>query len=155
MNLKKLYQELIADHSKSPRNFGDNKEYNLNRCGHNPFCGDQLHIFLKLNKKKIVENISFNGTGCSVAIASASILTEIAKQKKENDIKNIIGFFLNPLHDKICFSKKINLNKEERLKIKSLNNFKKYPLRIKCVNLSWDILGSILDIKASNYNAQK
>ncbi len=148
MNLKKLYQELITDHSKSPRNFDDNKEYNLNCRGHNPFCGDQLHIFLKLNKKKIVENIFFSGTGCSIAIASASILTEIVKEKKENDIKKITTLFLDELKDKIYFSKKINLNQEERLKIKSLNSIKKYPLRIKCVNLAWDILRSILDKKA-------
>ncbi len=118
MNLKKLYQELITDHSKSPRNFDDNKEYNLNCRGHNPFCGDQLHIFLKLNKKKIVENIFFSGTGCSIAIASASILTEIVKEKKENDIKNITTLFLDELLIKFTFQKKLISIKKNDLKLK-------------------------------------
>lgn len=147
MNLNKLYQELITDHSKNPKNFGINKSYNLDYRGHNPFCGDELHIYLNLNKNKIIENISFSGSGCSIAIASASILTEIVKLKKEKEIKNIISFFLNTSKDKIYFSKNLGLNEKEKLAIKTLNSIKKYPLRIKCINLAWDVLKLILDKK--------
>jgi nitrogen fixation NifU-like protein len=102
---------------------------------------------LNLNKNKIIENISFSGSGCSIAIASASILTEIVKLKKEKEIKNIISFFLNTPKDKIYFSKNLGLNKKEKLAIKTLNSIKKYPLRIKCINLAWDVLKLILDKK--------
>ena len=81
MDLKELYQEIILDHGKNPRNFGKCKEYNRNAKAHNPLCGDKIHIYLKLDKEKKVENLTFEGEGCAISLASASILTEIIKGK--------------------------------------------------------------------------
>ena len=84
MELKELYQEIILDHGKSPRNKGKCNQFNHEAKGHNPLCGDKVHIFLNLNAEKKVEDISFEGEGCAISMASASILTEIIK------VKNII-----------------------------------------------------------------
>ena len=79
MELKELYQEIILDHGKNPRNKGQCSDFNSDAKGHNPLCGDKVHIYLKLDHKKKVENISFEGEGCAISLASASILTEIKK----------------------------------------------------------------------------
>ena len=73
MDLKELYQDLILEHGKSPRNFGKCNGHNHEAKGHNPLCGDQVHVYLKLNEKKNVENLTFEGSGCAISIASTSI----------------------------------------------------------------------------------
>ena len=85
MELKELYQEIILDHGKNPRNKGICNQFNHDAKGHNPLCGDKIHIYLKLNKERKVEDISFEGEGCAISLASASILTEIIKNKEESN----------------------------------------------------------------------
>ena len=81
MELKELYQEIILDHGKNPRNKGKCDGYTNDAKAHNPLCGDKVHIFLKLNKEKEIEDLSFEGEGCAISLASASILTETVKGK--------------------------------------------------------------------------
>ena len=102
MDIKELYQEIILDHGKNPRNKNICKDFNKDAKGHNPLCGDKVHIFLKLNNEKKLEDISFEGEGCAISMASASIMTEIIKGKQFNiakiiqeDILNINGYGLN------------------------------------------------------------
>ena len=85
MNLKELYQEIILEHGKNPRNFGKTHEFNKDAKGHNPLCGDNVHVYLKLNGQKIVEDISFEGSGCAISMASASIMTDLIKGKNEHE----------------------------------------------------------------------
>ena len=75
MDLKELYQDIILDHGKSPRNFGKFKEYSHKGKGYNPLCGDQVEVYLKLNDKKKVEDLKFEGSGCAISIASSFIST--------------------------------------------------------------------------------
>ena len=89
MELRELYQEIILDHGKSPRNKGRCDQFNRDAKGHNPLCGDKVHIFLKLNKEMKVEDLSFEGEGCAISLASASILTETIKGKDLNVAKKI------------------------------------------------------------------
>ena len=79
MDIKELYKEIILDHGKNPRNFGKCNGYNADASGHNPLCGDKVHIYAKLDKEKKIEDLSFEGEGCAISLASASILTEIVK----------------------------------------------------------------------------
>ena len=95
MELKELYQEIILDHGKNPRNKGKCDGYTNDAKAHNPLCGDKVHIFLKLNDKKKVEDISFEGSGCAISMASASIMTDLVKGKDESDIKEIVNDFLD------------------------------------------------------------
>ena len=89
MNLKELYQEIILDHGKNPRNLKIIDNFNKDAKGHNPLCGDKVHIYLKLNDKKKIEDISFEGSGCAISMASASIMTDLFKGKNEKEVKEI------------------------------------------------------------------
>ena len=93
MDLKQLYQDIILEHGKSPRNFGKCEKYTHEAKGHNPLCGDQVHVYLKLNKEKKVESLSFEGEGCAISIASASIMTELVKGKHLEEAKDIVICF--------------------------------------------------------------
>ena len=109
MELKELYQEIILDHGKNPRNKGKCDKFNRDSKAYNPLCGDKVHIYLKLNKEKKVEDLSFEGEGCAISLASASILTDTIKGKDFNTAKKIIKEFLSMIKDKpsinidICF----------------------------------------------------
>ena len=77
MDLKQLYQDIILEHGKSPRNFGKCIGHNHEAKGYNPLCGDKVHVYLKLNEGKKLENVSFEGEGCAISLASASIMTDL------------------------------------------------------------------------------
>ena len=95
MELKELYQEIILDHGKNPRNFGKCKDFTSDAKGHNPLCGDKVHIYAQLDKNKKILDLSFEGEGCAISLASASILTDILKGKDFNLAKAITDNFLN------------------------------------------------------------
>ena len=95
MNIKELYQEIILDHGKNPRNLGKTENYNKDAKGHNPLCGDKVHIFLELDKNKKIKDISFEGSGCAISMASASILTDLIKSLSILLTKLIISPELN------------------------------------------------------------
>ena len=89
MNLKELYQEIILEHGKNPRNIGKTENFNKDAKGHNPLCGDSVHVFLKLDNKNKVEDISFEGSGCAISMASASIMTDLVKGKKKMKLEKL------------------------------------------------------------------
>ena len=91
MDLKELYKDIILEHGKSPRNFGKCEKHTHEAKGHNPLCGDQVQIYLKLNNKKKVENLTFEGSGCAISIASTSIMTELVKGKTINEAIKVIA----------------------------------------------------------------
>ena len=99
MNLKELYQEIILEHGKNPRNLGKTDDFNKDAKGNNPLCGDNVHVYLKLNGQKIVEDISFEGSGCAISMASASIMTDLIKGKNENEAKEIVEDFLGMIKE--------------------------------------------------------
>ena len=146
MELKELYQEIILDHGKNPRNKGRCKEFNREAKGHNPLCGDKVHIFLNINNEKKVESISFEGDGCAISLASASILTETIKGKDFNVVKKIINDFINMIKTNAKFS--INsLNEDQKTTIMSLSGVKQFPMRVKCATMAWHTATSALDGK--------
>ena len=85
MNLKELYQEIILEHGKNPRNLRKTENFNKDAKGNNPLCGDNVHVYLKLNNQRKVEDISFEGSGCAISMASASIMTDLIKGKSDNE----------------------------------------------------------------------
>ena len=146
MELKELYQEIILDHGKNPRNKGLCNEYNRDAKGYNPLCGDKVHIYLKVNNEKKVDDISFEGEGCAISLASASILTEIIKGKDFNVVKKITDDFLKM----IKFKDKITLNsldEDQITTIMSLSGVKQFPMRVKCATMAWHTLNSALENK--------
>ena len=95
MDLKHLYQDIILEHGKSPRNFGKCEKHTHEAKGHNPLCGDQVQVYLKLSNEKKVEDLTFEGSGCAISIASTSIMTESVKGKSAEGAKKIVIDFLN------------------------------------------------------------
>ena len=153
MNLKELYQEIILDHRKNPRNLRKTENFNKDAKGHNPLCGDKVHIYLKLNENKKVEDISFEGEGCAISMASASIMTDLLRGKEENDVKEIVNDFLEMIKEKDEI--KTNLLKDdEKTKLMCLSGVKQYPMRVKCATLSWHTLTSAIDNFQNEINTE-
>ena len=144
MNLKELYQEIILEHGKNPRNFGKTKEFNKDAKGHNPLCGDNVHVYLKLNGQKIVEDISFEGSGCAISMASASIMTDLIKGKNEHEAKEIVEDFLGMIKENPDLKSEY-LKEDEKTKLMCLSGVKQYPMRVKCATLSWHTFTSAMD----------
>ena len=154
MNLKELYQEIILDHGKNPRNLRKTENFNKEATGYNPLCGDKVHIYLKLNENKKVEDISFEGSGCAISMASASIMTDLIRGRKENEVKDIVKDFLYMIKEKPELSSK-NLKDDEKTKLMCLSGVKQYPMRVKCATLSWHTLTSAINNIQKEINTEK
>jgi nitrogen fixation protein NifU and related proteins len=146
MELKELYKEIILDHGKNPRNKGKCEGYTNDAKAHNPLCGDKIHIYLKLNNEKKIEDLSFEGEGCAISLASASILTELTKGKDLLLTKKISEDFLNMIKNKT----KITLNsltEDQVTTISSLSGVQEFPMRVKCATMAWHTLLSAVEKK--------
>ncbi len=144
MELKQLYQEIILDHAKNPRNKGKCENYNHDAKAHNSLCGDKVHIYLNLDKDKNIKGASFEGEGCAISLASASILTDTLKGRDLTFTKNVTNDFLNMLKNK----SKITLNslsEDQITTINSLSGVREFPMRIKCATMAWHALLSAIE----------
>ena len=144
MELKELYQEIILDHGKNPRNFGKCKNFTSDAKSYNPLCGDKVHIYAQLDKNKNILDISFEGEGRAISLASASILTDILKGKDFNLAKTIINNFLNLIKE----NKMITLNSlddNQKTTLMSLSGVKDFPMRVKCATMAWHTLSNVLE----------
>ena len=154
MNLKELYQEIILDHGKNPRNLRQTENFNKDAKGHNPLCGDKVHVFLKLNENKKIEDISFEGSGCAISMASASIMTDLVKDKEEKEARDLIKDFLDMIKEKPELVTK-SLSEDEKTKLMSLSGVKQYPMRVKCATLAWHTLISAITNSQEEINTEK
>ena len=154
MNIKELYQEIILEHGKNPRNLRKTDNFNKDAKGNNPLCGDNVHIYLKLDEKKKVEDISFEGSGCAISMASASIMTDLIKGKEEPEVKEIVNDFLGMIKENPKLESK-NLKEDEKTKLMCLSGVKQYPMRVKCATLSWHTLISAIDNTQEEINTEK
>jgi len=154
MNLKELYQEIILEHGKNPRNLGKTKNFNKDAKGNNPLCGDNVHVYLKLNDQRKIEDISFEGSGCAISMASASIMTDLIKGKSDNEAKEIIEDFLGMIKENPELKNKI-LKEDDKTKLMCLSGVKQYPMRVKCATIAWHALASAMDYKKDEDNSEK
>ena len=146
MDLKQLYQDIILEHGKNPRNLGKCEGYNHDAKGYNPLCGDKVHVYLKLSSEKKVESLTFEGEGCAISLASASIMTELVKGKSLKVSKEIMGSFLNMVKN-TSEMKSNHLDEDQKTKLMSLSGVKQFPMRVKCATLSWHTLISAIEKK--------
>ena len=153
MDLKQLYQDIILEHGKSPRNFGKCEGYNRNAKGYNPLCGDKVHVYLKLNSGKKVEGLTFEGEGCAISVASASIMTELVKGKSFDEAKDIMNAFLNMIKN-TSEIRSNHLDEDQKTKLMSLSGVKQFPMRVKCATLSWHTLISAMEGKKKEVNSE-
>ena len=153
MDLKELYQDIILEHGKSPRNLGKCEGYNHDAKVYNPLCGDKVHIYLKLDDKKKVESLTFEGEGCAISLASASIMTELVKGKSFNETKEIMKAFLDMIKNTSEIQSN-HLDEDQKTKLMSLSGVKQFPMRVKCATLSWHTLNSAIEGKKEEVNTE-
>ena len=138
-DLKDLYQEVIVDHNRSPRNFGKLENPDRTLEGFNPLCGDRLTLYLKLDDNQI-NDISFDGSGCAISVASASLMTDAMKGKTAEEAEDIFNNF----HDLVT-SDAVDVDMEKLGKLAALVGVREYPTRVKCATLCWHTLHSALE----------
>ena len=140
-NLRELYQEVILDHNKNPRNFRKMEHPDGFAHGNNPLCGDQIDVYLKL-KDGIVDDVSFDGHGCAICTSSASMMTTALKGRTEAEAHALFESFHHALTEDAPHPEDVPLGKLE-----VLTGVKDYPVRVKCATLAWHTLLSALDGK--------
>ena len=153
MNLKQLYQDIILEHGKSPRNLGKCEGYSHDAKGYNPLCGDKVHVYLKLDNEKKVKSLTFEGDGCAISLASASIMTELVKGKSSKETKEIMNAFLNMIKNNSKIQSN-HLDEDQKTKLMSLSGVKQFPMRVKCATLSWHTLVSAMEGKKEEVNTE-
>lgn len=138
MDLKDLYRDVILDHNRQPRNFGRLEPADTRAEGHNPLCGDRLTVFLKLNGDR-VEDIRFEGKGCAISTASASLMSEAIKGKSKADIGALFG----KVH--ALLTRQDAVADASLGKLAALSGVREYPARVKCASLCWHTLNAALE----------
>jgi len=136
-DIKDLYQEVIVDHNRSPRNFGKLVDADTTLEGFNPLCGDKLTLYLKTDGEKI-NDIAFDGSGCAISVASASLMTDAMKGKSLEEAE----ILFNEFHNLVTTDD--DYNAESLGKLAALAGVKDYPARVKCASLCWHTLHSAL-----------
>jgi nitrogen fixation NifU-like protein len=136
MELNDLYRDVILDHNRRPRNFGDLESADASVEGYNPMCGDHLTLRLKLNDGTI-SDIRFEGQGCAISTASASMMTEAVKGKSRDEALQLFDRMHHLLTDDAAPS-------DELGKLAALSGVREYPARVKCASLCWHTLASAL-----------
>ena len=133
--IRELYQEVILDHGKSPRNFGKLDTANHESHGHNPLCGDTVTVYLDVDEG-IIKKIGFEGRGCAISIASASMMTEVLKGKKVEAVSILFDRFHDLVtNDKNPVGDKLDNSDFEKLFV--LSGVREFPMRVKCATLAW------------------
>jgi len=153
MELKQLYQDIILEHGKSPRNLGKCEGFSHEAKGYNPLCGDKVHVYLKLDSGKKVESLTFEGDGCAISLASASIMTELVKGKSIEETKEIMDAFLDMVKNTSEIQSN-HLDEEQKIKLMSLSGVKQFPMRVKCATLSWHTLNSAMEGEKEEVNTE-
>lgn len=138
--LSELYQQVILDHNKKPRNFQKLETANRTAEGHNPLCGDQLTVYLRYDDG-IVEEISFEGQGCAISKAAASMMTQSVKGKTREEAVNLFEQFHRMVTGEL--DEERTPNDLGRLKI--FAGVRDYPARVKCASLSWHTMRAALE----------
>jgi len=138
-DLRDLYQEIIIDHGRHPRNFGILPEANLHKEGFNPLCGDKVIIHVQ-EKNGVVEKIMFEGTGCAISIASTSLMSEALKGKTKQEIESIFSDF----HELVTHTQANEKVKERLGKLAVMSGVAEFPVRVKCATLGWHTLKAAL-----------
>ncbi len=135
-DLRDLYQEVIFDHNRNPRNFRVMDDADRQIDGFNPLCGDRLTLFIKVNDGKIID-ASFQGQGCAISTASASLMTDIIKGQSEEEAQELFELF-----HKMATGEPVEMDDLGKLAV--LAGVCEYPARVKCATLPWHTLDALL-----------
>jgi len=139
MDLKDLYRDVIVDHNRNPRNFGKLEPADAHADGHNPLCGDRLSLYVNLDGDRLRE-VKFNGSGCAISVASASLLTEAVKGKTRGEVKDLF----EDMHA-LLTQQDAKVDPDKLGKLAALSGVREFPARVKCASLCWHTLNAALD----------
>lgn len=148
-DLQDLYRQVILDHNRSPRNFGELKDANCIVEGVNPLCGDRMKLYVKMNGDT-VEDIRFTGTGCAISVASSSLMTERVKGVSRQDNLNLF----DKVHDMLTANNYDDSKTADLDKLAALSGVREYPTRIKCASLAWHALKNALTDTGDNVSTE-
>jgi len=132
-DLKSLYQQVIVDHNKAPRNFGKLEPCSHDAEGYNPLCGDQLHLYLNIDDDGIIREVRFEGEGCAISTASASLMTQAMTGKHIDAFKQLFEQF----HHMTTSDLNEEPDQTQLGKLAVLAGVREFPSRIKCATLCW------------------
>ena len=150
--LRELYQEVILDHGKSPRNFGKLDGATDDAHGHNPLCGDTVTIYVKVNDG-VIDDIQFEGRGCAISVASASMMTEILKGKSLDEAEAMFSRFhaLVAPEQQACAP---GFEAPELDKLVVLAGVREFPMRVKCATLPWHTFKAAIEHNSSEVTTE-
>lgn len=139
--MRELYQQMILSHNKNPKNFRVIENPSHYAEGHNPLCGDNLNVYLVVDGDGVIQDISFQGSGCAISKSAASMMTETLKGKKEDEARELFEQYHNLVTGKLDPEKEAN----GLGKLKIFSGIWEYPARVKCASLSWHTVKAALD----------
>ncbi len=148
--LRDLYQEIILDHNKRPRNFRRPEHPTHEAHGNNPLCGDKVTVYVTV-EDGIVTDAAFEGRGCAISTASASLMTEMVKGRKIEDARELFHRF----HQMVTGTEPAGVEPEDLEKLQVLSGVQEYPMRVKCATLSWHTLAAALEGEAKTVSTEK
>ncbi|MES2142298.1 MAG: SUF system NifU family Fe-S cluster assembly protein [Pseudomonadota bacterium] len=149
-DLRELYQEMILDHGRSPRNYAVMPHANRQAEGFNQLCGDRLTLYLNI-ENNIIKDISFTGSGCAISMASASLMAEALKGKTESEA----SVFFQNFHELLTTENKLTLANLDFKKLTVFSGVKAYPARVKCATLAWHTLLAAFAQKKESVSTEK
>jgi nitrogen fixation protein NifU and related proteins len=132
-DLRELYQQVILDHNRKPRNFGDLEGANRFAHGDNPLCGDKIQLLLKVDDANVVQDVKFKGSGCAISTASASLMTEAIKGKSVDAALKLFDLF----HEMVTSDLAEHELDDSLGKLAVFYGVREFPVRVKCASLSW------------------
>lgn len=148
--LRELYQQVILDHNKAPRNFRKIENATNTAEGHNPLCGDNVTVYLIIDENNVIKDISFQGSGCAISKASASLMTSMLKGKTVEEAEKLFHKFHDLVTDKLGDNFSIN----EFGKLAVFAGVREFPARVKCASLAWHTLMNALHGKNESVSTE-
>jgi nitrogen fixation protein NifU and related proteins len=140
-SLRELYQEVILDHSRHPRHFGALADATHRGEGHNPLCGDRITVYLHLDDADRIKDVSFEGKGCAISQASASLMTDLIQGRTVAEAEELMGGFLHLVKGEGTDG----LAGEDRETLEVMAGVSAFPMRVKCATLAWHTMKSALE----------
>jgi nitrogen fixation NifU-like protein len=145
-SLRDLYQEVILDHGRNPRHFHALEDASHEAHGHNPLCGDRVHLYLKIGPAGLVEDIAFEGNGCAISMASASMMTDLVLGKEVKEAKVLANAFYQLAKGEAV---EASVLPEDREQIEVMAGVSEFPMRVKCATLAWHTFEAAFEQKDS------
>lgn len=141
--LRELYQEIILDHGRHPRHFGQLEGANREADGHNPLCGDKVRVYLRVDSDDKIEDVMFDGRGCAISIASASMMTELLVGKNVSEGKALMEAFLSMVKgEEASFD---GVDEDDLDQLQAMSGVSEFPMRVKCATLAWHTFAAAAD----------